>query len=153
MPVFFTIVLAILGVLGWIAFNCASKIWFNFLTIRFLAKDIYGVLPMSKRHFIILCFAWMTLPFTIMIPPLFTVSLLLMAWSMQPVFMKSSPEVAYRLLLYTFSMAIIASLAILGCFAFIAAMIMKRDAIRNEKLQMFRQLQMEYDNNAINRII
>lgn len=145
--------MAILGAIGWIAFKCAKKIWINFTIIRFISEDVYGTFPMQKRVFILLSFAWALLPFLFFSPLFSTIWLLIIAWTMRPVFMKSSPEVAYRLLFYTFLMGIILVFAVLGFFSFIAAMIAKREAVQNEKMEIFRRLDMQRNISISNGLI
>lgn len=147
------IIIAILGFLGWLAQKWIFQLWNNFQILRLLNQDVYGVVPMSKIHFLFIVLLWILLILCIWIPPLFALVLICIALSMKNVFARSSPEIAYRLLYYTFLMALVIVFTLIGFVAFLFAMVSRRDSINNQRIAQLQQIQMMHDRNAINRVI
>ena len=152
--VFYTILLGLLGFLGLLAWRATNHLWGRFMVLRFIAEDVYGVVPMAKRHFILLVGAWtlVVIGSLSLFLPLVATMLVCIAASMKGVVERSSPQVARRLLFYALLTAVVVVFTLVGFVVFIFAMAGRREAVRQEALEGFRQWQNLRDVTAANRI-
>lgn len=145
------LLLAVLGLLGLVAYKILSRFWIHYRMLNCLGEDVYEQQPIGVFRFILSIGFWVVALVFVWEPIVFGIFLCLNACIFRGVIMRSSPEIGFRIMYCSFAMAMTVVFSLVGIVSLAAALVMNREARLQNRMRPLRQLQFENSMRSIDR--